>query len=190
MHICPCSRALGICKNIGIRTYLRSVTAESVRLFDHFAFCIKASRHATFLIAPKNCVCWGASFEHIRSVALLHSIACVAVCCSWGASFEPITNLAPLGTFKLQAFHWTPLYHCHTLHTLSPTLPHTHLRDSLCITQSCRLMIWGCSIGTQWFVPPGTSKGFYYTLGGLHPKRWQLFTLEYVAWLIHTWHDS
>jgi len=30
MHICPCSRALGICKDIGIRTYFGSMTVESV----------------------------------------------------------------------------------------------------------------------------------------------------------------
>ena len=30
MHICPCSRALGICKNKGILTYFGSMTVESV----------------------------------------------------------------------------------------------------------------------------------------------------------------
>jgi len=30
MHICTCSRALGICKNIGIRTYFGSMKVESV----------------------------------------------------------------------------------------------------------------------------------------------------------------
>ena len=48
MHICLCPWALGICKIIGIRTYFGSVTAESVRVFHHFAFCIKVSRLATF----------------------------------------------------------------------------------------------------------------------------------------------
>ena len=90
MYICFCPRALGICKNIGIQTYFGSLTAKSVRGFHHFALCIKVPRLATFFIAPKNCI-------------------------FWGASFEPIKNLATLGTRKLQGFHGTPLYHCSTL---------------------------------------------------------------------------
>jgi len=92
IHICPCSWALGICKNIGTRTYFGSMTAdsESVRFFRHFAFCLKVPKLAKFFIAPKDCI-------------------------FWGAPFEPIQNLATLGISKLQGFHRTPLYHCYTL---------------------------------------------------------------------------
>jgi len=75
-----------------------------------FAFCIKANGLATFLIAPKNCIVWGASFEPIKvccSMLQYVAVCCsmlqyvavycsmlqyVAVCCSMlqGASFEPI----------------------------------------------------------------------------------------------------
>ena len=90
MHICPCSRALGICKNIGIRTYFGSMAIESVGVFRHFAFCSLENRLASFLIAPKNCFFWGASFELIK-------------------------KLATLFPKNLQGFHWTLLYHCYTL---------------------------------------------------------------------------
>ena len=83
MHISPSSWALGICKNIGIRTYFGSVTAESVQFFHQFALCIKVPGLSTLFIAPKNCI-------------------------FWGAVFEPIKNLATLGTWKLQGFHGTP----------------------------------------------------------------------------------
>jgi len=55
-------------------------------------FCILAPRIQTchFLIAPKNCI-------------------------FWGASFEPIKNLATLDPEKLQGFHGTPLCLCYTL---------------------------------------------------------------------------
>jgi len=56
MHVCLCSWALGICKNIGIWTYSGSVTAESVGFSRHFALCIRVPRLATFFIAPKNCI--------------------------------------------------------------------------------------------------------------------------------------
>jgi len=55
-HICPYSWALGICKNIGIRTYLASVAAESVGFSATFAFWRGKSRLATFFIALKNCI--------------------------------------------------------------------------------------------------------------------------------------
>jgi len=90
MHICPCSRALGICKNIGIPTYFGSMTVESVGVFRHFAFCNLGNRLASFFVVPKNCI-------------------------FWDASFEPIKNLATLFPKKLQGFHWTLLYHCYTL---------------------------------------------------------------------------
>jgi len=55
-------------------------------------FGILAPRIQTchFLIASKNCI-------------------------FWGASFEPIKNLATLDPEKWQGFHGTPLYHCYTL---------------------------------------------------------------------------
>jgi len=54
MHVCPYSWALGICKNIGIRTYLASVAAESVGFSATFAFWRGTSRLATFFIALKG----------------------------------------------------------------------------------------------------------------------------------------
>ena len=69
MHICPCSRALGICKNIGIRTYFSLVTAEIMGFSRHFAFCSLGNRLASFLIVPKNCIFWGASFELIKPLS-------------------------------------------------------------------------------------------------------------------------
>ena len=92
MHNCPCSRALGICKNIGIRTYFSSMTVESVRFFRHFAFCSLGNRLASFFIVAKNCI-------------------------FWGAPFQLIINLATLFPKKLQGFHWNLLYHCYTLTT-------------------------------------------------------------------------
>jgi len=56
MHICPCSRALGICKNIGIRTYFGSMTVESMGVFRHSAFCSPGNRLASFFIVPQNCI--------------------------------------------------------------------------------------------------------------------------------------
>ena len=54
MHICPCSWALTICKNIGIRAYFGSVAVESVGVFCHFALWRHGTKLATFFIAPKN----------------------------------------------------------------------------------------------------------------------------------------
>jgi len=89
MHVCPCSWALGICKNIGIRTYFGSVRAEFVGVFRHFVFCIKVPKLTTFFIASKNCI-------------------------FWGTSFEPISNLN-FEYRKVTRFSWNPpLYHCYT----------------------------------------------------------------------------
>ena len=90
MHILPCARALGICKNIGIRTYFGSATAEIMGFFRHFAFCSLGNRLASFVIVPKNCF--------VR-----------------GASFELINNLATLFPKKLPGFHETLLHHCYAL---------------------------------------------------------------------------
>ena len=49
MHICPCLRSLGICKNIGIRTYFASVTAESAGFSRHFWVFYKSARTCHFL---------------------------------------------------------------------------------------------------------------------------------------------
>ena len=87
MHICPCSRALEICKNIGIRTYFGSVTAEIMGGFCHFANCSLGNRLASFFIVPENCIFWGASFELIK----------------------PLATLLPK---RLQGFHGTLVYHC------------------------------------------------------------------------------
>ena len=86
MHICLCSRTVGITKKIWIRTYFVPVTGDSEEGFRHFAFWRHGSRLATFFIAPVNCICWGASFKLMK-------------------------NLATLDPEKLQSFHGTPLYH-------------------------------------------------------------------------------
>ena len=108
MHICLCSWALGICKNIRHQTYFGSITAESVRFFHHFALCMKVPRLATFFVASKNII-FG------------------------GASFEPLQNLATLGTFKLQAFHGNPppIPLLHPTHSLSHSLTHTPTRHTV-----------------------------------------------------------
>jgi len=48
MHICPCSWALGICKNIEIRTYFALVTAESMGVFCHFCVLYKSTQTCHF----------------------------------------------------------------------------------------------------------------------------------------------
>ena len=98
LHICPCTRALGIWKNIGILVYFGLVTAEIMGGFRHFAFCSLGNRLASFFVVPKNCIFWGASFELMK-------------------------NLATLFPKKLQGFHGTLLYHCYTLSTAET---HTH----------------------------------------------------------------
>ena len=50
MHICPCSWALGVCKNIGIRIYFGLVTAKSVRFSHHFAFLYKSTQTCLFSV--------------------------------------------------------------------------------------------------------------------------------------------
>jgi len=90
MRILGCSWALGICKNIGTRTYFGSITVESVRGFRHFAFWRYGFKLATFFIVHMNCI-------------------------FWGASFKPIQNLATLNPENIQYFHGTPLSHSYTL---------------------------------------------------------------------------
>jgi len=90
IHICPCSRTVGISKKIWIQNYFGPVTVDSAEVFRHFAFWHHGFRLATFFVAPKNCI-------------------------FWGASFEPIKNLTTLNPAHLQGFHGTPLYHCYTL---------------------------------------------------------------------------
>jgi len=99
MHISPYSWALKICKNIGIQTYLGSITVESVRDFCHFAFWRHWFKLATFCIAPKHCIFWGASLKLSR-------------------------NLATLNPENLQGFHGIPLSHCHTLKNMLSTQWH------------------------------------------------------------------
>jgi len=50
MHICPCSWALVICKNIGIRTYFGWVKAKSVGVFRHFGILYKSARTYQFFL--------------------------------------------------------------------------------------------------------------------------------------------
>ena len=116
MHICPCSLALEICKNIGIRTCFGSVTAEIMGVFRHLAFCSLGNRLASFFFVPKSCIFWGASFELMK-------------------------NLATLFPKKSQGFHGTLLYHCYTLAVSGVRAPkdlwegngnsHSHNSDTL-----------------------------------------------------------
>jgi len=122
MHICLCSRALGMCKNIDIRTYFGSMTVESVGVFRHFAFCSLGNRPASFLIVPKDCI-------------------------FWGASFELIINLATLFPKKLQCFHWTFLYHCYTLLLASLPLT-TRLQLTSVEIAKWEIGIWKACYGT------------------------------------------
>ena len=67
MHICPCSWALGICKNIGIWNYFASVTAKSMGGFRHSCGLYKSARTCHFFV-PKNCIFWDASFETLKKL--------------------------------------------------------------------------------------------------------------------------
>jgi len=71
MHICPCLWAVGISKKIWIQSYFEPVTVDSVEIFHHFAFWRHGSKLAIFLIVPKNCIFWGASFKLIKNLATL-----------------------------------------------------------------------------------------------------------------------
>ena len=90
MHISSCSWSTGMSKKIWIRIYFRPVTVDSVEIFCHFAFWRHGTRLASFLIVPKNCIFWGATFELTK-------------------------NLATLVPEKLQGFYGTLLYHCYSL---------------------------------------------------------------------------
>jgi len=79
--------ALGICKNIGIRTYFDSVTAESVRFSHHFPCAIKVPRLATFLIHLRT-----AFFES-------HLLSPLKIWQLWVPK-------------RYKVFIKTPLYHC------------------------------------------------------------------------------
>jgi len=72
MHICSCSWALEVCKNIGIRTFFGSVTVESVRVFRHFAFCHHGFQLATFFIVHMNWIFLGTSFKLFKNLATLN----------------------------------------------------------------------------------------------------------------------
>jgi len=68
MHICPCSWALGICKNIGIRTYFGSVTAESVGIFRHFGVLYKSARTCQFFCCTQQLqFLWRIFWAHWKS---------------------------------------------------------------------------------------------------------------------------
>jgi len=73
-------------KKIWIQTQIGPVTVDSVEVSRYFAFW----RHASFLIVPKNCFFWGASFKLIKKLAML----------------------VPK---KLQGLYEILLYHCYTL---------------------------------------------------------------------------
>ena len=89
MHICPCLWAIGISNKIWIQTYFGPVTVNSVEVFCLLAFWHPGTRLASFLIVPKNCIFWSASFKLIK-------------------------NLVTLVPEKLQVYE-TLLYHRHTL---------------------------------------------------------------------------
>jgi len=90
MHVCACLWAVGIYKKTWIQTYFELVTVDFVEIFHHFAFWRHGTRLASFVIVPKNCIFWGASFMLIK-------------------------NLATLVPEKLQGFCETLLYRCYTL---------------------------------------------------------------------------
>ena len=71
MHICPCSRTVGISKKIWIQTYSVLVTVDSEEGFRYFAFWRQGSRLATVFIAPEDCIFGGTSFEPIKNLATL-----------------------------------------------------------------------------------------------------------------------
>jgi len=101
MHICPCSQALGICKNIGIRTYFDSVTAKIMGFFRRFAFCSLGNRLASFFIVPKNCILWGTSFELIKKLG--NFVPQKVIRFSWNPPIPSLlhpTGLAEVGKMK------------------------------------------------------------------------------------------
>jgi len=68
MHNCPCSWALGICKNIGIRTYFVLVTAESVGVFCHLGVLCKSARTCHFFLLHTRTAFFEAHFwAHYKS---------------------------------------------------------------------------------------------------------------------------
>ena len=71
MHIWPCSWAVGISKKIWIQIEIGPVTVDSVEAFRYFAFWRHGTRFASFLIVPKNCIFWGASFKLIKNLSAL-----------------------------------------------------------------------------------------------------------------------
>ena len=106
MHICLCSWALGIFKNIWIRTYFGPVTVDSVGGSHHFVFSRHGSKLAMFLIASD----------------VLHF---------WRHIFSANQNLATLDPEKLQGFNGTLQYLSSLLFYPLLEEPH-HLQKSVC----------------------------------------------------------
>ena len=67
----PVQGLLECARKIWIQKYFGPVTVDSVEIFPHFAFWRHGSTLANFVIAPKNCIFWGASFELIKILATL-----------------------------------------------------------------------------------------------------------------------
>jgi len=161
MHICPCSRTVGISKKIWIRIYFGPVTVDSEEVFRHFAFWRHGSRLATFFIAPKNCIFWGASFELNK-------------------------NLVTLDPEKLQGIHGTPLYHCyslpHTLFCLICTI-NSEMKSFLIFTQLSKPgMVSAGFLWTRW-IPRSFSCRMAW------PLTWHWVQAFRAEWHGH-WHDT
>jgi len=84
MHICSCSSALEISKKIWIQTCFGPVAVVSVEVSRPFCVFETRIQTCTFLVAPNNCIFWGASVKLIK-------------------------NLANLNFQELQGFHGSPL---------------------------------------------------------------------------------
>jgi len=130
MHICPCSRTQGICKNMMSQEHILMSPEHILMSSEHILGLMEYARTlgfgyilarwrsnlrgfsatlrfgatnlnlSPFLIAPKNCIFWGASFELIK-------------------------HLATLNPKKLQGFHGT---YCYTL---------AYVRQYVCVPCRC-----------------------------------------------------